>query len=111
MFDLMQLQKLAELLDKPMDERGKESHCSKVDQRPNLLLTEKSDPRVMSSDGEDNQQTKYSEKETDLFCRQNMGNSLAPSEQQQQFCFHQPSWPQDQTGTASPWWEFWPMNE
>ena len=111
MFYLMQLQKLAELLDKPRDERGKESDCSKVvDKRPNSLLTGKSDPRVMSSDDEENQQPKYSDKETDLPCEPNMGSSLVPSEQQL-FCFHQPSWPQDQSCATSQWWEFWPMNE
>lgn len=106
-----QLQKLAELLDKPSDERGKGSDCNKADQRPSMPSTEKKDSRAMSSDEDENQQTKYSseKEEMDLFCEPTVGSSLVPSEQQ--FCFHQPSWPQDQSVAASQWWEFWPMNE
>ncbi|ONK58841.1 uncharacterized protein A4U43_C08F290 [Asparagus officinalis] len=105
-----QLQKLAELLEKPMEERGNESDQEKADQRPNLMLTEKTEMRLMSSDDdEENRHTRCSEKEKDFFSGPPTGGSLVPSEQQ--FCFHQPSWPTDQACANSQWWEFWPMNE
>lgn len=115
----VQLQKLAELLDKPTEERGKESGCSKRDDhqiRPNLLLTDRTDTRPMSSDEEKNQYRRCSDKEKEDFFSEppvggGGGGSPVPSEQQQQFCFHQPSWPPDQSCPTSQWWDFWPMNE
>lgn len=106
----MQLQKLAELLAKPMEERWKGSDYSKTDGhqiRPDLPVTDKTDTRPMSSDDEENQYRPYNEKETeDFFNEPPIGGLVLPSEQQQQLCFHQPSWLPDQSFATSQWWEF-----
>ncbi|WOK98196.1 hypothetical protein Cni_G06906 [Canna indica] len=105
---LAQLQTLEELLDKA-EERSPDGGdaATKNEERPRLLLKEEPELELAGSADEEDKNLNYlSEEEAAL--GQPASSSLTLPAAEQQFCFTTSSWPSDQSGGHSHWWEFWP---